>query len=113
MGGLNDIQSFYRLFMAPGMDHCGGGPGPNAIGGVFGLPSTSRDPGHDVVSALAHWVEDGVAPDQIVATLYRSNDPSKGVEAQRPWCAYPAAAHYMGQGDRSAAASYACEAPPK
>ncbi len=113
MGGVKDVQSFYRLFLAPGMDHCGGGPGPNAIGGVFGLPSTSRDPGHDVVAALAHWVEDGVAPNQIVATLYRDNDPSKGVEAQRPWCAYPAAAHYSGQGDRSNAASYACAAPGK
>jgi feruloyl esterase len=82
MGGLEDVQPFYRLFMAPGMDHCGGGPGPNAIGGVFGLPSTSRDPQHDVVAALAHWVEDGVAPDQIVATLYRDNDPSKGIGAQ-------------------------------
>ncbi len=113
MGGLKDAQSFYRLFMAPGMDHCGGGPGPNAIGGVFGLPSTSRDPEHDVISALAHWVEDGVAPEQIVATKYGDNDPSKGVVAQRPWCAYPSAAHYSGQGDRSNAASYACAAPAK
>jgi len=98
--------------MAPGMDHCGGGPGPNAIGGVFGLPSTSRDPQHDVVAALAHWVEDGVAPDQIVATFYRDNDPSKGIGAQRPRCAYPAAAHFSGQ-DRGDAASYACAAPAK
>jgi feruloyl esterase len=113
MGGVKDVQSFYRLFMAPGMDHCGGGPGPNAIGGVFGLPSAARDPAHDVVAALAHWVEDGVAPDQIVATLYHGNDPSKGVKAQRPWCAYPAAAHYTGQGDRADAASYACAAPEK
>ena len=60
MGGVDNIRSFYRLFMAPGMDHCGGGPAPSAIGGVFGLPSVSRDPGHDVVAALAHWVEDGV-----------------------------------------------------
>ena len=60
--------------MAPGMEHCGGGPGPNAIGGVFGPPPVSRDPAHDVVAALAHWVEDGVAPEQITATLYRDND---------------------------------------
>jgi Tannase and feruloyl esterase len=113
MGGLDNIRSFYRLFMAPGMDHCGGGPGPSAIGGVFGLPSVSRDPGHDVVAALAHWVEDGVAPNQIVAARYRDNDPAKGVDAQRPWCAYPATARYSGQGDRSAAASYACAAPSK
>ena len=95
------------------MTHCGGGPGPNAVGGAYGLPSPTRDPAHDIVSALAHWVEDGVAPDQIAATLYHDDDPAKGVAAQRPWCAYPAVAHYSGQGDRTAAASYACEAPVK
>ena len=107
-GGMEALQSFYRLFMAPGMDHCGGGPGPNAVGGVFGLPPPARDPAHDVVSALAHWVEDGAAPDQIVATKYQGDDPAKGVEAQRPWCPYPATAAYSGQGDRKDAASYAC-----
>ena len=70
------------------------GPGPNAVGGVFGLPSPSRDPAHDVVSALAHWVEDGVAPTQITATSYRDDDPGKGIVAQRPWCAYPAVARF-------------------
>ena len=72
------------------MDHCGGGVGPNAVGGVFGLPAPSYDPAHDVVAALAHSAEDGVAPGQIIATRYRDNDPTKGIEAQRPWCAYPA-----------------------
>lgn len=110
MGGVQAIQSFYRLFMAPGMQHCGGGEGPNAVGGVFGLPAPSHDPSHDVVAALAHWVEDGVAPSQIVATRYKDDDPAKGVEAQRPWCAYPAAARYTGQGSRSEAGSYACSA---
>ncbi len=110
MGGVENIQSFYRLFMAPGMDHCGGGLGPNAVGGVFGLPSPSRDPAHDVVSALAHWVEDGVAPTQITATSYHEDDPSKGIAAQRPWCAYPAVARFSGQGARTGAASFACTA---
>jgi feruloyl esterase len=113
MGGIENIQSFYRLFMAPGMQHCGGGLAPNAVGGVFGTPSPSRDPAHDVVSALARWVEDGKAPDQIIATLYRNDDPSKGVAAQRPWCPYPAVARYSGQGSRTDAASYACTAPSK
>ena len=111
LGGVEKLRSFYRLFMAPGMDHCGGGPGPNAIGGVFGLPSAAHDPGHDVVSALAHWVEDGVAPDQIIATRYHDNDPAKGVEAQRPWCTYPSVAHYSGQGNRSSATSFFCAGP--
>jgi feruloyl esterase len=113
MRGIENIQSFYRLFMAPGMQHCGGGLAPNAVGGVFGMPSPSRDPAHDVVSALARWVEDGKAPDQIIATLYRNDDPSKGVAAQRPWCPYPAVARYSGQGSRTDAASYACTAPSK
>jgi feruloyl esterase len=108
VGGTAAMQSFYRLFMAPGMDHCGSGPGPNAIGGVYGLPPPSRDATHDVVAALAHWVEDGSPPDKVVATKYRDDDPTKGVEAQRPWCPYPATAAYSGQGDRKDAASYAC-----
>jgi hypothetical protein len=112
-GGIEKIQSFYRLFMAPGMQHCGLGLGPNAVGGVFGLPSPNRDPAHDVVAELAHWVEDGAAPDQIIATLYRDNDPSKGIAAQRPWCAHPAVARFSGQGARTDAASYDCSAPAK
>jgi hypothetical protein len=64
--GLTDAEfrTFYRLFAAPGMEHCGGGPGLNATGAVFWSPSTSRDPAHDVVSALARWVEDGAAPNR-------------------------------------------------
>jgi hypothetical protein len=110
MGGVEQIKPFYRLFMAPGMEHCGLGPGPNAIGGVFGLPSPSQDPEHDVVAALARWVEQGVAPETIVATRYQDNDPTKGIEAQRPWCAYPAIARYSEKGERSEASSFACAA---
>jgi tannase/feruloyl esterase len=113
LGGIEKTQSFYRLFMAPGMQHCGLGLGPSAVGGVFGLPPPNRDPTHDVVAALAHWVEDGAAPDRIDATLYRDNDPAKGVAAQRPWCPYPAIARFSGQGARTDAASYACTAPAK
>lgn len=113
MGGVENIHSFYRLFMAPGMGHCSSGPGPNAVGGVFGLPSPIRDPEHDVISALATWVEDGTAPASITATLYRDNDSSKEVVAQRPWCAFPKVARYSGQGERNLATSYLCEAPRK
>jgi hypothetical protein len=88
MGGESSISPFYRLFMAPGMEHCGRGPGANAIGGVFGLPTPKHDPAHDVVAAIAHWVEDGVAPDSLTATLYTDNDPGKGVASERAWSAY-------------------------
>ena len=113
MGGIDKVRSFYRLFLAPGMQHCGLGLGPNAVGDAMGPPPPSRDPAHDVVAALARWVEDDAAPDQIVATLYRNNDPSRGIAAQRPWCPYPEAARYSGQGDRAAAANYACASPPR
>ncbi len=113
MGGLESVRPFYRLFMAPGMQHCGLGFAPSAVGGVFGLPPPSRDPGHDVVSALSHWVEDGAAPAQITATLYRGDDPTKEVVAQRPWCPYPEVARFSGQGTRGDPANFTCEAPPK
>jgi hypothetical protein len=111
MGGLDNLKSFYRLFLAPGMEHCGGGAGPNAVGGVFGSPSATHDPGHDVVAALAHWVEDGAAPQTLTASSYQDGDPAKGVAAQRPWCAYPSVARYSGSGDRNVATSYSCDAP--
>jgi feruloyl esterase len=110
MGGVPQIQSFYRLFIAPGMEHCGGGVGPNAVGGLFNLPAPKHDAEHDVVGALAHWVEDGVPPAQIVATKYHDDDPTKGIAMQRPWCPYPAAARYSGQGRRSEADSFQCTA---
>ena len=85
LGGAENVRTFYRLFMAPGMEHCGMGPGANAIGGVFGLPAPTRDADHDVVSALARWVEEGVAPETLSATLYRDNVPSKGIVSERKW----------------------------
>jgi feruloyl esterase len=96
--------------MGPGMEHCGGGPGPNAIGGPLGLPAPSYDEQHDVMAALARWVEGGVAPEKLIATHYQENDPGKGITAQRPWCVYPAIAQYDGHGDRNQAPSWSCAA---
>ena len=111
MGGWTQIQPFYRLFMAPGMMHCGLGPGPSAVGGVFGPPPPSHDPEHDVLSSLDRWVEKGEAPEKIIATRYNGEDPASGVAAQRPWCAYPANARFSGSGNHSDAAAFVCEAP--
>jgi feruloyl esterase len=109
MGG--DVSQFMRLFLGPGMEHCGGGVGPNAIGAVGGGPAAAADADHDIVAALARWVEQGVAPDQIIATKYVDDDPAKGVAAQRPWCVYPAIARYSGQGDRRRAVNWSCRRP--
>ena len=93
MGATAD---FYRLFLAPGMLHCGGGPGPNAIAA---LP------------ALAAWVEHNKAPDFLVATKYQNDDPAAPMLRQRPLCSFPARAQWDGQGDRSKLESYRCVAP--
>jgi feruloyl esterase len=91
-GTLQDVQSFYRLFMAPGMAHCGGGTGPNTF---------------DMQTALEQWVERGIAPAEIVAT----RSVGGVVDRLRPLCAYPKVAVYKGTGDTNDAASFACRDP--
>ena len=72
----SDIRDYYRLFMVPGMNHCGGGPGPNIFGNAY-RPSVSADPEHNALSALVQWVENGRVPRRIVATKYKDDDPEK------------------------------------
>ena len=90
---MGDTSRFYRLFLAPGMLHCGGGPGPNSI--AF-LP------------AITDWVEKGEAPKILVATKYLNNNPNGPVERTRPLCPYPARAEWDGKGDKNKLESFAC-----
>jgi feruloyl esterase len=109
--GLERAQGFYRAFLVPGLYHCAGGPGATAFGGSLPPPASQMDADHDVVSAVARWVEKGMAPDKIIATKYVDNNPAKGVALQRPLCAYPQVARYKGSGDMNDAASFACAKP--
>ena len=78
-GELRDVQDFYRLFMMPGVGHCGTGVGPDDIGGED-QTAVSHDPEYDIVSALEAWVEDGVAPLELIATGFNVVDvPSSGI----------------------------------
>jgi feruloyl esterase len=105
---IGKTGGFYRLFMAPGMAHCSGGAGLNAFGnGTSNGPVIDAD--HDLVKALERWVEQGVAPDRIIATHYVNNDPTQGVQFQRPLCPHPQRAEYVG-GDPNSATSFACVA---
>jgi feruloyl esterase len=115
--GSGQTESFVRLYMAPGMQHCNGGPGPNffgqfdlsAVGGNHQQVSTPSDPQHNISSALEQWVEKGVAPAAIIATKYVNDlDPSKGVKMTRPLCSYPQIAKYKGTGDTNDAANFVC-----
>jgi Tannase and feruloyl esterase len=99
-------QEFYRLFLAPGVGHCGGGPGPNQ----FGQAGGGGDVEHDLVAALEQWVEKGVPPTRVVATKFVADDSAKGVDMTRPLCPFPQVAQYKGSGDVKDAANFVCKA---
>jgi hypothetical protein len=102
-------DAFMRLYMVPGMQHCGGGPGPDS----FGLGGGAKDPQHNVALALELWVEKGIAPNVIVATKNEGGDLSKSAKMTRPLCPYPQIAKYKGKGDTNDANNFACVADSK
>jgi feruloyl esterase len=89
LGGASAVQRSYRLFMAPGMAHCGGGEGPNEF---------------DKVTPLERWVEHAAAPDSIIA----SHVTDGAVDRTRPLCPYPQVAQYSGKGSTDEAANFVC-----
>ena len=102
-----------RLFMAPGVQHCVGGPGPYMFNP--GPAKPDGRPESDMGKALEHWVEKDVAPEQIEAWRPRdlmsalSGDPDAEIERTGLLCAYPAIASWDGKGDPKSAASYQCK----
>jgi Tannase and feruloyl esterase len=92
LGGASKAASSVRLFLEPGMGHCGGGEGPN----VF-----------DKVGALERWVEQGKTPDALIA----SHSTDGKVDRTRPLCPYPQVATYKGTGSIDDAANFVCAAP--
>ncbi len=109
MGGVKNIQSFYRLYMVPGMSHCYDGPGPADFGGTLQNRPLHSDAKHDVVDALMQWVEQDVAPDEIIATKFKDNDPKKPVVSTRTLCPYPREAKWTGKGSTDSAANFVCK----
>jgi feruloyl esterase len=92
LGGASKVNDSYRLFMIPGMAHCGGGE------------ATSN---FDMLSALEQWVEAKKAPDQIAASRIRDGK----VDRTRPLCPYPQVAKYKGSGSVDEAANFSCQRP--
>ena len=98
-GGIASTQEFARLFMVPGMDHCGiGTEGP-------GISDTGIDP----LTALEQWVEEGKAPDALLATKVAASGGQ--TLWKRPTCAYPKVARYKGSGDVADPGSFTCVEP--
>jgi feruloyl esterase len=108
--GFAKAQKFARLFMAPGMQHCAGGPGPNSFGNAL-IPGVPRDPDHDAFAALVRWVEQGVPPERIIATKYVNDNPAQGVAMTRPLCPHPDIAVYKGRGSTELAENFVCRVP--
>jgi feruloyl esterase len=83
-----------RLFLMPGVGHCGGGVGPDRA---------------DFLGAIEAWRETGIAPDRIIAT--RSPGRDAQAEMSRPLCPYPQVARYSGTGSPDDATSFTCVRP--
>ena len=88
-GSLKHVDDTVRLFLAPGVAHCGGGAGPNPVG---------------TFEAVVDWVENGNAPDTIMA----SRTLPGGALRTRPLCAYPKTAQWTGLGSTDSAANFVC-----
>lgn len=102
-----ELQSWYRVFLYPGVAHCGGDDG---------LAPGDKDTG-PLFNALVDWVERGVPPGQIVATRYagatRAPTPRAlrvegAAVGTRPVCPYPQTALYKGSGDTNDGANFEC-----
>ena len=103
------VRQYHRLFMLPAVGHCGGSTGPSAIGGGAPEPPKAyRNADTHAVSAVIKWVEQGVAPEKIVASRF---DTTGALVRQRPVCPYPAQAVYAGSGSVDDAASFSCQTP--
>lgn len=87
-GGAEKVAAWSRIFLVPGMAHCGGGPSLDHF---------------DMLSAVVDWVEKGAAPDSVIATGQAFPGRS------RPLCAYPKHAQYAGTGDTNDARNFQCQ----
>jgi hypothetical protein len=103
--GESKVNSFLRLYMVPGMQHCDDGPGADSFGQVGHL--NFDDPQHSVNAALDEWVVKGTAPGAIIASKVGADKQHPTMT--RPLCAYPQAAKYKGSGDTNDAASFVCQ----
>ncbi|KAF9697864.1 hypothetical protein EKO04_004376 [Ascochyta lentis] len=88
MGGAHAVDQFYRLFLAPGIEHCGGGTGA--------IPKS--------LATLVDWVEKDEAPE----TLEAETTTARGELVTRDLCAFPGKSKYLGIGDANRASSWSC-----
>jgi feruloyl esterase len=113
------VPSFYKLYLIPGLRHCrgsignapwyiAGGNQPSSLGASVKSVPGFEDARHDVVLAVMRWVEEGIAPEEIVATKWVDDVVEKGVLRQRPVCPFPRQARFDGVGDPDEEGNWRC-----
>jgi feruloyl esterase len=109
--GESTAASFLRLFMVPGMHHCAGGTGPSDFG-QGGVAATNKDPTTSLAAALEAWVEQGRAPEQVIARELLRPGVAEGPRQRTAMiCAYPKRAVLRTGADSMPADSYTCREP--
>ncbi|HEY8539649.1 MAG TPA: tannase/feruloyl esterase family alpha/beta hydrolase [Steroidobacteraceae bacterium] len=104
--GREKTREFYRMYLAPGVDHCRGGAGPDSFGVSYDEPPIV-DAEHDMLTAIVEWVESGKAPRRLIASKVVDGK----VTMTRPLCPYPQVVKYKGGGDPNDAANFTCADP--
>ncbi len=105
-------EEHVRLFMVPGVQHCGSGPGPDSLG-QSGVPLPTTDPEESMGSALQAWVEHGRRPESVIGR-FTGGSMQRGaaeLEKERLICAYPKMAVLRPGQDPDRASSYVCSVP--
>jgi feruloyl esterase len=100
---LKRTDRFAKLYMASGVDHCGGGPGAQSF-------VTNGNQG-ELTQALRNWVENDVAPGSIQISKQANNNATGAVQFTTLMCPYPTTLTYSGSGDLLSASSYSCVMP--
>lgn len=111
-----ELDDFYRFFLIPGMNHCSGASiapwyiasaSQSITGATHSVPGF-EDADHDIILAMMKWVEEGKAPDKLIATKFINDTATLGVLGQRPLCPYPKQAKYT-VGEASVSDSWECQ----
>jgi feruloyl esterase len=100
---LARTEQVAKLYMAPGLNHCGGGPGAQSF-------VTNGNQG-ELTQALRKWVEKGVSPGAIQISKQQNNSPTGATQFTTLLCPYPKTLAYNGTGNLLNASSYHCATP--
>ncbi|THU77519.1 putative feruloyl esterase B-2 [Dendrothele bispora CBS 962.96] len=113
--GLDNVEldEFFRFFRISGMGHCSTGVGAWEVGqnlaGAGDISDLNLDPGSNILTALVRWVEEGVAPEDVLGTKFVNDTVEDGVQFARRHCRYPLRNTYDGVGDPTKEESWSCQ----